>query len=547
MAIESLKAGWILFAVSVVVLGIRLHCLTYRGVWEDEAFGYFAALGNAQLIQDANQLCSGTVQLDETAAALAPVGGVLRVLRRDSQYGPAYYVLLHTSMRLTGCRAVDLLKLWNVFFAVLTAVCLYALARRGLGRTGAALAVLLYAFSPWDISLGLQLKGYAFSSLCVVCSTWLVLRLTDPDQPPRRPWWLAYALILAIGILIHAFIVVLLPAHALFIALRGRWHWRRCVPWLLGASLAVALAAPWYVYALRDQLELMTYVRYIGGEYLGRSGLWPQLAHALRSLFLPLTLGIDPVAEKRLLWLLLGLGLVGTTGLLGVTPQARRIARLAGLVFFGSLALGIACYLLLRNNVFLWPRYYTMFLPLAWLTVAAALESVIDRGTALAARLLPRPGLAAVPLRLALFGAVAAMGSWQVSLLAAQPQDTVNDWRHVTRELKQHIHEGEVVVHAPASFAFLGFACYWDQKNIHTALPDFQAQHIAAVLRRTRYLAKERSVWFLLGWGYETQDAVLVQQLKPHGLYPVQSIRFPSLIAMQFAPDPMHSWNEPQD
>jgi hypothetical protein len=603
------RDGWVLVSLAALVLVVRLGYWDRRGIWEDEAFGYFAAAGNIRLIHEAANLDQPVMQLKEPAANLAPVRNVLEVLRWESQYGPAYHLLLHGTMRLTGTRSVAVLKLWNVAFAVLTGLGLYLLARRGLSMSGSVLAVLLYALSPYDIALGLQLKGYALLGVCVVFSTLTLLRLVD-DPPPSRWLWAAYALLLALGILIHYFFLLVLPLHALFVAsavrfqlwrsaawllavtgagllvapsyvlaLRGpppRWVWlayalllflavlihgvfllvlvllpallvtlttgarlRRGHAWLLAATGAGLVVLPWYVFALGAQCQLVGVMQRIGGEYHGWRGLVSQLPWVLQSNLLPLPLGAGAGTDRWVCWGLLGLGLAGATGLLGPTPAARRIARLTGFTYFGGLGLGVVGYFLLGNNAFLWPRYYAMFLPLVWVAVAAAVDGLIGRclGT-VASEWRWFPQAAGVSLRvgaLAAAAVVGGIGTWQLTL---HPLEMVNDWRQVTRQLKGHVRPGEVVVHVPAHFAFLGFAYYWDQPNVHTTVMDLEDATLAEVVERAQSLTPAgQPVWFLLSWGQQAHAQRVCKRLAAHGWRLSQTVRFDYLIALQFQPD----------
>src|SRR5262249_27851009 len=157
---------------------------------------------------------------------------VWSVLRRESQYGPAYHLLLHSWMRLTGCHALLALKSWNILFDVLTAICLYLLTRRGLSIPTAVTAVLLLAFSSCGIPLRLQLKCYALSCLCVAAGTLVLSLMMDPERRGERRWWLLYALFLGVGLLTHPYFAMVLPLHGLYVIAQGRLSPGRYLPWV---------------------------------------------------------------------------------------------------------------------------------------------------------------------------------------------------------------------------------------------------------------------------------------------------------------------------
>jgi hypothetical protein len=231
--------------------------------------------------------------------------------------------------------------------------------------------------------------------------------------------------------------------------------------------------------------------------------------------------------------LLRGMCAAGATGLLSRSAAAKRVARLAGLMYFGGIALGVAAYFVMHNNALLWPRYYTMYLPLAWVAVAAGLVGTIERGCAL---LLRSETWGPRLLQAALVACVVTVGWTGAAQLKGCRLDMVNDWRQVTDQLKSHVHPNDVVVHMPAGFAYLGFACYWDQPNLNTTLPDLEPTALVEMLERTQSMSGVGPIWFLLSWGNQVKDRELIAEMKPHGFVLADEVRVDTLVALKFQP-----------
>lgn len=607
----------LLVAAVVLVVGVRLLHVDDRGLWEDEALRYFIAMGNAHMVRSVQVMDEQPITLDQRVHRLGSLRDVLRLLRTESPYGPGYYVVLHETMRATGFRDPALLKQWNVIFAGLTAAALWWLARLGLSRGGAMLVILLYAFSAWDLGVSLQLKEQALATLSVVASTRYVLLLTQtPCARPAR-YAILHGVILGVGLLTHGHVLFLLPLHGVFVTatIVGRgppWlgrprlrdpsdssrpsphparRLRAGLPWLCGVGLAVFIALPWLVYAGAAQYEHLQQVnKLFGGTFEGWAGLPHRLWEAARTSLLALPGGLGAAADDGIVWLMLALIVLGATGVAGTRPESRRLARLAGVVCIGALALAAASYLFMRQNQALWPRYFVLFLPLAWIALAAALDGAVARvaraflpvrGTGTSARdssLAPHPSLvrdshlaihpplapdshppsmscggratasasasgasggprpfAVALLWLLPLAAVATLGVQQSRALPrSDPLDMWVDYRAVAETLKNEIRPDDIVAHAPAANAFRAFACHWTGRNTHVALnaaaPD-SASRLAA-------LADRRPIWLILTWGQDAHLPGMTASLAAEGYIRARRIDLPRLVAIELVRNP---------
>jgi len=103
------------------------------------------------------------------------------------------------------------LRSLSVVFALATVPALYALARQLLGRPAARVAVLLLAISPMFLQYAQEARSYSLLVFLATTSTWLFVRSIDTG---RWRYWLAYAVVSALGIYAHFFAAPVLGVHA---------------------------------------------------------------------------------------------------------------------------------------------------------------------------------------------------------------------------------------------------------------------------------------------------------------------------------------------
>lgn len=109
-------------------------------------------------------------------------------------------------------------------------------------RTPAMVGTLLFATSYHHVYYSQNARGYSALMFFTLLSTGALLRLLQPNAPPRRKYELAYCLALALGLYSMLLMVFVVVGHAaVMIALR-RW---RPLAWLAaGAAVAAVLYLP---------------------------------------------------------------------------------------------------------------------------------------------------------------------------------------------------------------------------------------------------------------------------------------------------------------
>jgi uncharacterized membrane protein len=223
--ISPARSPWRSRSVSLLILflafGLRLHRLGAQSLWYDETVSVHLASKSLPAL------------IAHTAGDIHP---------------PAYYILLHLWLRLTGVSlGLEFLAAFlSLCFGVSIVALSMAVARRLYDARAAALAGLLAAINPFHIWYSQEVRMYTLgAALGLVCL--LALLHIFGDESPSRRWWLAYIAAATVGLYTLYYIGFLLAAFNLW-ALWSLRHkvvrsalWR----WFL-AQLAIAmLYAPW--------------------------------------------------------------------------------------------------------------------------------------------------------------------------------------------------------------------------------------------------------------------------------------------------------------
>jgi mannosyltransferase len=189
-----MKPGWsgsiyvrrlTLLSIILLAFGLRIYHLDYQSLWRDEMDAILFARGN--------------------------LGGLARLFVTPGHNGPLYYVLLHFWIRLVGDSEFAL-RFLSLFCSVLAVPVVYLLGRRWAGKTGALVAALLCATSPYLVWYGQEGKMYALLLLMSALSTYVYLQALERD---RAYLWAGYVLLVAASMYVHLLAVLVLPFHVL--------------------------------------------------------------------------------------------------------------------------------------------------------------------------------------------------------------------------------------------------------------------------------------------------------------------------------------------
>jgi mannosyltransferase len=188
-----------------------------------------------------------------SAAQRSPADLWRLVQHLDAVHG-LFYAAAHLWTSVAGSSAVAL-RLPSAVAVGVGAVGVLVLTRRltrpptRVPGSGPLLAPLLSATAftllPRVAWSGTEARSSAATAAVAVWCTVLLVRAVGADPGARRRWWWAgYAAAAALGAVLNAYLLLLLPAHALTLALLRGVPARRRLPWLPAAGLAALAAAP---------------------------------------------------------------------------------------------------------------------------------------------------------------------------------------------------------------------------------------------------------------------------------------------------------------
>ena len=195
----------------MLATGLRLHGLTRHPFWLDEAYS--------------------------VTVARQPLWAIAPSLA-DESGPPLYYLLLHGWIKLLG-EGQDAVRLLSVLCGVLLVPATARLARRVAGERGGLAAAFLMAATPMAVQFSQEARMYTLLPLLTVLAG---ERLLVWLQDGMRGALLAHALLLAAIFYTHNWGLLVLPAAG---AVALLYPGERIRGWLIAASLALLLYAPW--------------------------------------------------------------------------------------------------------------------------------------------------------------------------------------------------------------------------------------------------------------------------------------------------------------
>lgn len=251
------RPQWPVVVAALLVLAsiaLRIVLAIRPGLWSDEIFSLAMATGHS-LEHPAAAAVPRLGDFVEPRSAQSPptfrryaehdrppagAGRVIRAVFLSDTSPPLYYVLLNWWTRGFGTGDAAL-RLFSVWWAVLTLPLLWLLARP-LDRRGTALSVgLLFGFSP--VAIYYSTEGRMYSLLWFLTSALALLSIRLSRA--RGPWPAAlWVLVGAAGLLTHYFFAFVWLACVAWLVLRGFAGRRRRVAVL--AALTLLAVLPWY-------------------------------------------------------------------------------------------------------------------------------------------------------------------------------------------------------------------------------------------------------------------------------------------------------------
>jgi len=251
---ESVQLG-ALFAITVVMLILRLALLNSSGLWADEVFSLAIATGHSleHAAFDAQPELGDFVEPDRPVAPeelnryvkhqipLETPARVVRATWLSDTSPPLYYLLLYcwTILFATSDTA---LRSFSILCSLACLPFMVSVARRTGGKNSVMPACLLFAVSPLSIYYSTEGRMYSLLILCVAAVASLSLGLHQ--RGGGIGFYLLWVLASAAGFLTHYFFVFPWLAMVAFLTVRPGKSNRRDI---FGCIFATGIAIlPWY-------------------------------------------------------------------------------------------------------------------------------------------------------------------------------------------------------------------------------------------------------------------------------------------------------------
>jgi hypothetical protein len=380
------RAPWPALVVVLLLLtatALRIEAASRPGLWADEIFSLAMASGHSleHPAEAADPALGDFVQPREAQSPdvfrryaepeehPAGAGRVIRAVLLSDTSPPLYYLLLNLWTRGLG-GGDTALRLFSVWWAVLSLLLLWLMGRELGGPRVAWSACLLFAFSPVAFYYSVEGRMYSLLWCLALALGWLTIRLAEDGRAWHAVLWVLAGVA---GLLTHYFFAFVWLACLAWLGLAGRPALRWRVAVLAGLTLLAVL--PWYLQVPASLARWRVTAGWLQGELHWR--------HALRQ---PVTLagsllsGVSFLGGWRradrlvgTLFLLLGVWLA-------LRGSARRLFSQPPLLLWGWV--GAACtgplvFDLLRHTTTSdVPRYALSGLPAAVLLAAIAITQL---------------------------------------------------------------------------------------------------------------------------------------------------------------------------
>lgn len=214
---------WALALPPLVALALSLWDITTPSFWRDEA---------------------ATI-----AAVRRPFGDLLTMLGNVDAVHAAYYIFMWPLVHLFGTGEV-VMRLPSALAAAVTAAFIAAIARRLISPWVGLAAGLLFAVLPVATRYGQEARSYALVVAFATIASYLQIRLIGAEPARRRRWLIGYGASLAVLGVWNIFGLLLIPAHAVTLALHYRRHRREAdvrrlaIGWLAAAVAGIVISSP---------------------------------------------------------------------------------------------------------------------------------------------------------------------------------------------------------------------------------------------------------------------------------------------------------------
>ncbi|MBI2939691.1 MAG: glycosyltransferase family 39 protein [Chloroflexi bacterium] len=206
-------------ATLLLAFGLRVYQLGFRGLIGDEAYSTLAGGGSLRAL--------------------------FAIYDSSEPHPPAHYLVLYGWERLAGASEFAV-RFPSAAAGVLLVAVVWALGRRLLSPSGAALAAVLVAASPFLVVQSQLARGYALTAAALALAMLALVRVVDRPSPVL---WIVYVGACALALYSHTFAALAIAALPLWYlqlppSVRQRVGRRN---WLAAHLLIGVLYLPWLV------------------------------------------------------------------------------------------------------------------------------------------------------------------------------------------------------------------------------------------------------------------------------------------------------------
>lgn len=184
--------------------------------------------------------------------ARAPIGELIRLTSIDT-HPPLYYMLLKAWATMFGWNELALRSL-SVLALGATLIVGALLIRRMFNARAAMVATLFMTIAPMMLRYGYEIRMYSLAALIGVVATYVLVRAVESTD--SRKWWIAYAIMVAVGMTTVYYLAFVWLAHVVWLLVRSvrlcrdkKGHLTRTKfirqPWVYAYLGSVLLFLPW--------------------------------------------------------------------------------------------------------------------------------------------------------------------------------------------------------------------------------------------------------------------------------------------------------------
>lgn len=234
---QTYDAGpiWALLLPPLAALLFSLWNITVPSYWRDEA---------------------------ATMAALKrPFGDLIRMLGNVDAVHGAYYIIMWPLAHLFGTGEL-VMRLPAALAVAVTAAFVAAIGRRMASPWVGLAAGLLFAILPVASRYGQEARSYAMVMAVATIASYLLMRVLGAEPAGRRRWLVGYGASLAVLGLTNIFGLLLIPAHAVTVALAyrrlrdGHDARRLAFGWLAAVVAGVVVSSPTLVLGWKQRGQI---------------------------------------------------------------------------------------------------------------------------------------------------------------------------------------------------------------------------------------------------------------------------------------------------